>query len=353
MRGRSILQRLATTGKVEVSGGARKEAGLQHHFRIANIIEKHNIPKSLVLNSDQTPSKYVTVGRTTMAPKNSTRIGLAGSTDKCSFTLTLTVTLDGKILPFHIIYGGKTDQSLPKITFSAKFITSVNEKHYSKTEEVIKHLQEIVIPYVNEERKKIGDADQYALLIWDVFRGLKTEAVTSLLQEQKILNEYVPNNMTDFFQVLDLTVNKWVKDFTKQKFSEWFVTQLRNVLESGKELENIRIKFLLSTMKHLHAGWFIDCYNQLTSSHGKEFISAGWRASGISAAVEDGLIGFLIDRFNEIDSFDYQTIEINMTSVVRPMPEDYINNEKVFHDYESTMSFATQKIRISTENNCY
>ena len=39
---RSIFQRLglrvATTGKVEVPEGARKEAGLQHHFRIVNII---------------------------------------------------------------------------------------------------------------------------------------------------------------------------------------------------------------------------------------------------------------------------------------------------------------------------
>ena len=83
MWGRSILQRLgcwrkvATTGRVEVPEEARKEAGLQHHFRIVKIIEKHNIPKSLVLNSDQTPSKYVTFGRTTMAPKNSTRVGLA------------------------------------------------------------------------------------------------------------------------------------------------------------------------------------------------------------------------------------------------------------------------------------
>ena len=83
-----------------------------------------------------------------MAPKNSTRVRLAGSTDKRIITLTLTVTLDGKILPFQIIYGGKTDQSLPKITFPAKFSTSVNEKHYSNTDEVIKHLQEIVIPYV-------------------------------------------------------------------------------------------------------------------------------------------------------------------------------------------------------------
>ena len=141
---------------------------------------------------------------------------------------------------------------------------------YSNTEEVIKHLQEFFLPYVNEERKKIGDADQYALLIWDVFRGQKTEAVTSLLQEQKILNEYAPSNITDYFQVLDL--NKWMKDFMKQKFNEWFATQLRNELESGKELENITIKFLLSTMKPLHAGWLIDCDNQLTSSHGKEII---------------------------------------------------------------------------------
>ena len=106
-----------------------------------------------MLNSDQTPSKYVTVGRTRMAPKNSTRVSLAGSIDKPSITLTLTVTLNGKILPFQIIYGGKTDQSLPKITFPATISTKHNKKHYSNIGEVIKHLQEIVIPYVNEKRK--------------------------------------------------------------------------------------------------------------------------------------------------------------------------------------------------------
>ena len=79
-----------------------------------------------MLNSDQTPSKYVTICRTTMTPKNSNHVGLAGSTGKCSIILTLT-----------------------------KFSTSVNEKHYSNNEEVIKHLQEIFIPYVNEERKKM------------------------------------------------------------------------------------------------------------------------------------------------------------------------------------------------------
>ena len=72
--------------------------------------------------------------------------------------------------------------------------------------------------------EKIRDANQHALLICNVLSGQKTEAVTSLLQEQKILNDYVPNNMNDYFQVLYLTVNKGVKDFMKQKLNEWFAT---------------------------------------------------------------------------------------------------------------------------------
>ena len=50
-----------------------------------------------------------------------------------------------------------------------------------------------------------------------------------------MLNEYVPNNRTGQLQVLDLMVNKQEKDFMKQKFNEWFATQFKNELESGKK----------------------------------------------------------------------------------------------------------------------
>ena len=115
--------------------------------------------------------------------------------------------------------------------------------------------------------------------------------------------------MIDYFHVLDLTVSKWVKDFMKQKFNEWFTTQLRNELESGKELENITINFLLSTMKPLQ------CNQSVKFITRKKTILAGWRASGISAAVANGLIGFFIDPFIEIDPFE-QTIEISMTPII-------------------------------------
>ena len=78
--------------------------------------------------------------------------------------------------------------------------------------------------------------------------------------------------------------------------------------------------------------------NQLTLSHGKDFILAGWRALEISAAVEDNSIEFLVDRLNEIDPFD-QTIEINMASAVWIMSQEYINKEIVFRDYNSDDEF--------------
>ena len=46
-------------------------------------------------------------------------------------------------------------QSLAKIKFPDGFSLSVNEKHYSNKEEVIKHLNEIVIPYIPYENGKV------------------------------------------------------------------------------------------------------------------------------------------------------------------------------------------------------
>ena len=51
---------------------------------------------------------------------------------------------------------------------------------------------------------------------------------------------------------------------------QWMVCNtFKKWIESGQELKNITIKFLLSTMRPLRAMRLIDCYNQLTSSHGK------------------------------------------------------------------------------------
>ena len=188
-------------------------------------------------------------------------------------------------------------------------------------------------------------------MIGDVFRGEKTEAVTPLLQKETKWNKYVSNNMTDNFQWLDFRVNKWVKGFMKQQFNEWFATQLRTELQSGKEFDKITIRFIFSTMKPLYAGWLIACYNQLTSLHRKEIILAGWRASGISAAVENGLISFLIHPINKIDPLT-KLLKSTWLQSFSPCLKSILK-KKWSMMKTKRMSFAIWKIWISTENKCY
>ena len=134
--------------------------------------------------------------------------------------------------------------------------------HYSSTEESIKVIEQIIMPYLKREREKLDlPADYSALLIMDVFKGQMTPPVLELLKESNILLVEVPNNMTHLFQPLDLTVNSWAKNFMREKFAEWYASQIREGLDSGKDLEDIEVKTPLSVMKPMHAQWIIELYS--------------------------------------------------------------------------------------------
>ena len=116
--GKSVLQRInytrrkETTSKVALPDGIRKEIELLFHHRIVEKVERYDIPDSLILNFDQTPSKYVPVASTTLATRNSKQVCIKGSDDKRSITATFTITKDGKFLGLQLIYGGKTNHKV-------------------------------------------------------------------------------------------------------------------------------------------------------------------------------------------------------------------------------------------------
>ena len=99
-----FVGRTATTSKVEISEGARKEAEVTYLHKIVSSIEKHKISKSMVLNSYQTPLKYAPCSRQTLAKKISKHVAIAGSSYKQVITGTFGITLDGNCLPFQLIY---------------------------------------------------------------------------------------------------------------------------------------------------------------------------------------------------------------------------------------------------------
>ena len=121
-----------------------------------------------------------------------------------------------KFLPTQLIYGGKTEQSLPRFKFPTEFSTSMNPTHYSNATESIKLIEEIIVPYLKEERKKLRlEISHKGLLIMDVFTGQMTTEVLDVITKNNNVILNVPTNMTKFYQPLDLTVNGHAKRFLK------------------------------------------------------------------------------------------------------------------------------------------
>ena len=116
-------------------------------------MENNNIPKSMVINLDQTPSKYLPGCNKTLALKRIKSASVAGSTDKGTITATFNITMDGKFLPMQIIYGGKTSKSIPPVSFPDSFLVSGNKKHCRNEKESLKMLEHIIIPYVKSNVK--------------------------------------------------------------------------------------------------------------------------------------------------------------------------------------------------------
>ena len=317
--------RKATTSKPHIPEGARKEIELMFLHSIVRNVEEYSIPHSLILNFDQTPSKFVPASTTTLAKQNSKQVCIAGGSDKRSMTATFTITLDGNFLGMQLIYGGKTEQSLPRYKFPDEFSLSVNPKHYSNETESLKFINEIIIPYVERERERIGLPYQKALVVFDVFKGQLTKSVLKLLEDNNFVVTFVPANMTHLYQPLDLTVNGYAKKYSKKKFNEWYANQIIQQLDEGKQLYEIEVKLRLTTLKPLHAQWLTDLFNLMTSAEGKKIILKGWESAGITEAIEKGLNNLPdLDPFHDIDPMiSFNMVKPNLEAVINKTADDF------------------------------
>ena len=79
-----FVTRLGTTGKFLIRDSLKKELGKSYLHGIVKKIKDNGIPPSLVLNLDQTPSKYIPVLNKTMVPKGSKTVPIKGKNLKTS-----------------------------------------------------------------------------------------------------------------------------------------------------------------------------------------------------------------------------------------------------------------------------
>ena len=91
----------------------------------------------------------------------------------------------------------------------------------------MKYLEEMIVPYFKKQRSIEGlHESQKALIIKDVFTGLMILEILDSKKAYSICVINVPANLTKYYQPLELTVNREVKQFLKCKFVDWYSYQV-------------------------------------------------------------------------------------------------------------------------------
>ena len=169
--------------------------------------------------------------------------------------------MSGDFLPMQLIYKGKTSRCHPKINFPEGFNITQSENLWSNEEKCKELIRAVLIPYVKQKRNEMQlRKNQEWLLIADVFKGHWTEGVKKIVNESHGKMVPVPNNMTDKFHPLDLTVSRSCKAHLRRKTHEWFSGQVQKI-QNGIAPEKVKVDLKMSTLKPLHRNWVISFYD--------------------------------------------------------------------------------------------
>ena len=138
----NFSQRAATASRPIIARSLWEDINTQYLHDIASAVRTYNVPDELILNANQTPSKYVPTTNVTMAEQGTAHIPARGREDKRAITVTVIQSLSGKMLPFQIIYTGKSERCLPL-------------EHWSNEVETLSLINKIIAPYIENLKNEL------------------------------------------------------------------------------------------------------------------------------------------------------------------------------------------------------
>ena len=112
--------------------------------------------------------------------------------------------------------------------------------------------------------KELGHPeDQRSLIIIDTFKGEDNEEMKRLCAKNSCEVVIVPHNLTNKFQLLDISINQSANKFISNKFNAWYADRVSKQLSNGAAPGDVKVYLKLSDLKPLQARWILETYNHL------------------------------------------------------------------------------------------
>ncbi|KAF9457519.1 hypothetical protein BDZ94DRAFT_1202554, partial [Collybia nuda] len=153
-------------------------------FRKAYVIKEDDIPDYLHVNSDQTQVKFAPGDNMTWTETGAKQVQIYGGEDKRAFTVMVSISNSGVLLPMQAIYSGKTVRSCPSVQSShyqdlinAGFLleASGTATYWSNHETMHSFVNKILAPYFDNAKAANGLAKSQSSLwtidVWSVHRS--------------------------------------------------------------------------------------------------------------------------------------------------------------------------------------
>ena len=119
---------------------------------------------------------------------------------------------------------------------------------------------EIIFPYLQPVKEQKGlPKEQHSLVTTSTFKGQENRILKEFFSKNRCETVILRRSLTNKFQPLDITVNKAMKTFIQNRYSDWFSDQvarkLKAVLTDIKVLSSYQLD-----LKPLHTSWIVDLY---------------------------------------------------------------------------------------------
>lgn len=237
----------------------------QFRLSVNNLRRRYNIPAPLVVNLDETSSKYVPVPNYTYDERGSKEIRVVGAGDKRGISETLSGSLAGDFLPVQLIYGGTTRRCLPNTTLAPDDFEFVFTKtHWASAETCLDEIEDIIQPYIEEKKNQLSlEVEQKALIIFDGWIHHRSDEYYDAIRVFNGLPLQIPFGLTDECQGMDVSVNKPWKDLKKSSFIDYIAEVFVEQTSQGIAPEEVKFDLRLSNIKNRHLSWTVDAYNYM------------------------------------------------------------------------------------------
>ena len=93
------------------------------------------------------------------------QVEIAGSGDNHQNIVTVVATLSGKLLPFQILYKGKTEQCRPLTQSPEGFYIWYTPSHWANGETSICFMKNIILPYISTSQKDLGLGEEHMAVV--------------------------------------------------------------------------------------------------------------------------------------------------------------------------------------------